>query len=290
MTVPPDISVIIPVRNGAATLADQLEALVAAEKPTGGFEVIVADNGSTDDTSAIAASYAGALPIAIIDAGAVAGINYARNKGVQASRGPHILLCDSDDVVDSQWLVQMRSGFTHGADLVAGRLDYLQLNPRAVWQWRGSAGASVSTMLDFLPFGHGACLGFTRSIFDKIGGFDEAFRGGGDDVDFCWRAQLAGARLQDVPAAVVHYRLRQSLGALAKQEADYGAAEAWLYRKFRKQGLRRRRPVQFGRDLWWLLSRLPFAWPGDRRGAWIRRASRLHGRLRGAVQARTWWW
>lgn len=286
----PEISVVIPVRNGATTLAEQLEALAEAAKPTGGFEVIVADNGSTDATASIAASYSSVLPIKIIDARTIPGINFARNRGVEASNGTCVLLCDSDDVVDSRWLIQMQSGFGQGADLVAGRIDYERLNSRSVFEWRGASGSSVANILDFLPFGHGACLGFTRKIFDAIGGFDESFRGGGDDVDFCWRAQLMGAKLLEVPDAIVHYRLRPSLRALAKQEMSYGAAEPQLFVKFAERGLRRRRPKAFAQELWWLATRLPIAWPRARRGAWIRRAARQYGRFKGAARTRTWWW
>lgn len=285
----PDISVVIPVRNGAATLAEQLAALAAAGKLVDGFEVIVADNGSTDSTIDVARSFTDRLPLRIITV-TRPGANAARNAAVKASTGRFLAFCDADDVVNTHWMARMREALGAGSDLVVGYLDYRDLNGPDTLKWRGARGAGPSVHLGFLPAGHLCNLAVTRSLFDELNGFDESFVGGGDDVDFCWRAQLAGARFQYLPDAVVNYRFRPSLRAMARQEAGYGAAEAQLYRKFASHGVRRRSVKALGEDAWWLVSRLPFTLREDRRGAWIRRASRQCGRFRGAVRTRTWWW
>lgn len=284
------LSVVMPVRNGASTLAAQLEALASTTRPTRPFEVVIADNGSTDATVAVALSFADRLPIRVVDADRGPGINVARNEGVRAASGDWILLCDADDEVDEGWLTGMERCFAAGEALVLGSIDYRRLNPPEVRAWRGADSAGAYLVLDFLIAGHGANLGFTRDLYDAIGGFDESFAGGGDDTDFCWRAQLAGFDVHEHNDVVVHYRLRPGLGALWRQSVNYGASEALLYRKFRSEGLRRRPPKALGRDIWWLLTRLPFAWPVGRRGAWLRRCATLWGRLRGGVQTRTWWW
>lgn len=282
------LSVVLPVRNAARTLAAQLEALVGAERPPVDLEVIVADNGSSDDTVALAHSFVDRLPVTVIDASDVPGANHARNRGIAAARHDRILLCDGDDCVDSHWLIEMAKAFDAGNVLIAGPIDYTELNPAHVRAWRGSRMAGVTSVLGFLPSGHGANLGFTRSVFDQVGGFDEKFVGG-DDTDFCWRAQLAGFELHAVPNALVHYRLRPSLTGLIRQEIDYGVAEAQLYRKFASNGVRRRHPIAFVREAWWLLTRLPFAWSASRRGAWVRRWARQVGRIRGSIINRVWW-
>lgn len=289
MIMQPDLSVIIPVRNGAATLAEQLEALAKAEKPTGGFEVIVADNGSADGTVSVAQTFTDRVPLRIITV-TRPGANAARNAAVEASTGRYLLFCDADDVVDVHWMARMREALVAGHDLVVGYLDYRELNDPNALKWRGARGAGTSVHLGFLPAGHLSNLAVKRSLFDRLGGFDESFVGGADDVDFCWRAQLAGASFLYLPDAVVNYRFRPSLRAMACQELGYGAAEAQLYRKFASCGVRRRPLTALGRDFWWLLSRLPFTVREDRRGAWIRRAARQCGRFKGAVRTGTWWW
>lgn len=284
------ISVVIPVRNSAATLLEQLEALSAVARPAGGFEVVVADNGSTDTTADIARGFQGILPLRVVDAGDRPGSNYARNCGVRAAKYDYILLCDGDDQVDPHWLSAMSDAFDAGHQLVAGPIDYVRLNPPDVRSWRGADRASTATALGFLPFGHGANLGFTRSIYDQVHGFDEDFEFGGPDIEFCWRAQLSGATLHTQSEAIVHYRLRPSLNALFRQSRAYGAAEAHLFRKFAEHGLTHRPLSMPLRDIWWIVSRMPFAVGPARRGAWLRRLGQQMGRFEGAARYRVWWW
>lgn len=286
----PGLSVVIPVLNGEATLGAQLDALATAHPPDCGFEVVVADNGSQDATVRIARDYADRLPVRIVDAADAPGSNHARNCGIRAASTDRILLCDSDDRVDHHWLVEMAKAFDQGHQLVVGPIDYRELNPAHVLAWRGAQRASAMTILGFLPAGHGANMALTRELFDALDGFDEAFEFGGPDIEFCWRAQLAGFALHTAPDAVVHYRLRPSLTALFRQSRAYGAAEAHLYRAFAAQGLHRRPATAPLRDLWWLLTRLPFVRPVGRRGAWLRRLGQQIGRVEGSLRYRVVWW
>jgi len=283
------ISVVIPVRDGAKTLGEQLEALANLADPRE-FEVLVADNGSTDGTVAIADSFGGRLPLRVVDASAAPGSNYARNCGIREASFDRILLCDSDDRVDPRWLAAMRDAFDAGHELVVGPIDYVLLNPPEVRAWRGAQRAFADEVLGFLPTGHGANMGFTRSVYQRLDGFDDEFEFGGPDIEFCWRAQLAGVELHPVPEAVVHYRLRPSLGTLFRQSRAYGAAQAHLYRKFGSRGMRRRPITAPVGELWWLVTRLPFAWPLGRRGAWLRKLATQLGRVEGAVRYRVMWW
>jgi glycosyltransferase involved in cell wall biosynthesis len=284
------MSVVIPVRNGASTLGRQMAALARAQEPRHTWEVVVADNGSTDGTAAVAGGFGDRLPLRIVHAGRVPGNNVARNRGVAAARGHRVLLCDADDEVDPLWLVAMEAAFDAGHHLVAGPIDYRRLNPPEVRAWRGAPRASVGTALGFLPSGHGANMGFTRDVFDRVGGFDEEYVVGGTDTEFFWRAQLCGYRLHVVDDAIVHYRLRPSLRTLWRQARLYGAAEAHLYRSFAAAGVPRRSAVAPIREFWWLITRLPFARTRGRWGAWLRRLGAQVGRLEGAARYRVPWW
>ena len=286
----PGLSVVIPAKDAAATLGDQLSALAASTLPAGPFEVIVADNGSSDNTVDIARGYASRLPVVVVDATKAPGANFARRVGVEHARYDRLLVCDSDDRVASDWVLEMSRAFDEGHQLVAGPIDYLELNAPHVRAWRGADSNSPAPLLAFLPAGHGANLGFTRSVYDTVGGFDADYLFGGDDVEFCWRAQLAGFPLHVVPEAVVHYRLRPSLRALYRQFKAYGASEAHLYRDFARRGLRRRPVNSPVSEVVWLVTRLPFAWPIERRGTWIRRLATLKGRWQGAFDYRVLWW
>lgn len=286
----PQVSIVVPVRNGAATLGEQLEALARMDEAPCDVEVVVADNGSTDATAELAQAFVGRLPLRVVGCGHASGINVARNCGVRAASGDRVLLCDADDQVDAGWLAAMHRAFEAGGEVLGGPLDYRRLNPSTVRAWRGADQAHVDVLHGFLPAAHGANLGFTRAVFDAIGGFDERFRGGGDDTDFVWRAQLAGYTLQEVPAAIVHYRLRPTLGTHARQWYAYGRSEALLHQQFAASGMTRRPATALLRDVWWLLSRLPLSVPLARRGAWLRRAAQLAGRLVGSLKHRALWW
>jgi glycosyltransferase involved in cell wall biosynthesis len=286
----PKLSVVMPVRNGAATIGAQLDALVHSTDPGITYEVVVVDNGSTDDTLHVVDRYRDRLPLRVVDASRTPGINVARNEGCRSVRGDWVLFCDADDEVDAGWMAAMAAAFAAGHEVVGGRIDYRGLNDATAIAWRGADGIGVVDMLGFLPSAHGANFGVSRRAFEAVDGFDEAFVHGGDDVDFFWRVQLAGFELHEVPDSVVHYRLRPSLRAHWRQCANYGRAEVLLARRFRDRGLRRRPVRAVGGDVWWLVTRLPFSWPLGRRGAYVRKLATQCGRLAGAVRWRTLWW
>jgi GT2 family glycosyltransferase len=88
-----------------------------------------------------------------------------------------------------------------------------------------------------LPFGACATLGMRRSLHERIGGFDEAMFPAGEDMDYCWRAQYAGADLRFVADAVTHYRFRHNVRDLYRQGLNYGIGNVLVYRKHRPLGL-----------------------------------------------------
>jgi GT2 family glycosyltransferase len=110
---------------------------------------------------------------------------------------------------------------------------------------------------------------------------------GGEDVDFSWRAQLAGYRLRFVPDAVVRTRYRTGLRGLASQFYLRGKAAPHLFRQFRAAGVRRSTPGEVLKDWSWLLTRLPAVVSSrERRGRWVRRAAYSFGRICGSIEQR----
>lgn len=102
--MPVDVSVVIPALNEADGIARQLRAL-DAQVFDSSWEVVVADNGSTDDTRSVVESFQSKhFLLRWIDASGRRGINHARNEGVAKSVGNRILLCDGDDEVEPGWL------------------------------------------------------------------------------------------------------------------------------------------------------------------------------------------
>ena len=288
-TVPPGepvVSVVMPAHNAAGTLERQLAAL-AAQTFASPWELLVVDNASTDRTPVIAAHWARILPLRVITATERLGAAYARNVGTALANAPLVAYCDADDEVDRYWLEEIVAALA-SADLVGGALEHHAVNDRRSLVWRGTDGAAAPPIpLGFLPAAISANMGTRRSTWQAIGGWDEAFTHGGDDVDFSWRAQLAGHRLAFAPDAVVRYRHRDTVRGAMRQAGDYARAEVRLYRCFRAVGAPRAPLRAATRDYAYLVSRLPYLIASRRRrGLWLVVASATVARVKGSVAHR----
>jgi glycosyltransferase involved in cell wall biosynthesis len=231
----PEVSVIIPARNVEAFLGEELAALAAQEFDRS-WEVVVVDNASTDGTAQLAQSWSDALPGLRVVPCAGLGVNRARNVGVRAARASKLLFCDADDIVGPGWLRAMCDALDT-TDVVGGSLLTAELNVGMPGLERiGGTKTRLLKTLDHLPYVAGGNMGFRRTVFDAVDGFDEAFSGGGDEVDFCWRAQYAGFSIAFVPGAVLHYRLRHELRAFARRCYSQRFATARLYAKHLELG------------------------------------------------------
>lgn len=254
----PEVSVVIPALDAARTLPLQLEAL-ARQRTGRRYEVLVADNGSSDGTADVVREFAGRVPgLRLVDASRRKGSNVARNCGTAEARSELVLLCDADDEVADDWLEALARGL-ETAGGVGGRLERTKLNADYIAAWGVPWGQpGITTQLDFLPRPLGANAGFRRSVWEELGGFDEEYVRGGTETEFFWRLQLAGHALVDVPDAVVHYRLRPSFRKSVRQMYVWGRQHAMLYRDFRSSGMRWV-PRETAWALVWLLRLLPRA-------------------------------
>ena len=229
------ISVIIPVRNMANTLGEQLHAL-SIQTYGGDWELIVADNGSTDGTTTICREWADRIPtMRLVDASQRRGSSVARNCGAAAARGSVFAFCDADDVVHPEWLEHCAAA-AHQHDHIAGALDPFSLNPFAVPKWEAGALSAPPLAMSFKPFAIGANMVVSRRAFMQVGGFCESLQVS-QDVDFSWRVQLAGYPLHFEPGAVVAKRYRRNLRQACRQSMEWGIADVELYRQFRQFGL-----------------------------------------------------
>ena len=228
------------VRNGAATLAGQLRAL-AAQDHDAPWELVLVDNGSTDGSAAILQRWADSVPqVRIVDE-PVRGLNRSRNAGVAASRSGTILCCDADDEVTPGWLEAMTTALRR-FDVVGAALDPTRINgatPRVDSLQR----TELPTVFG-RPYSMGAALGFRRTTFDTVGGFDESFDFGSDDADFCLRAQYEGLSIAFEPRAVVDYRTRSRAADVMRQRFGYGRGHERLVAKHAELGRIVSRPLQ----------------------------------------------
>ncbi|PPS44725.1 glycosyltransferase family 2 protein [Chroococcidiopsis sp. TS-821] len=225
------LSVIIPCFNAADTIAVQLEALShqSWHEP---WEIIVSNNGSTDNTVAIVKEYTKQIAnLRLIHALARKGPSYARNMGILAATGDAFAFCDADDEVAPGWVAAMGEALTR-YELVAGVLDYTKLNTAAQRRnHQRPSGLIYPKHPPYLPFAGSCNLGFKRSLYDAIGGFDESFLYV-EDAEYCWKAQLAGAKIHLEPSALVYYRFRNSLRSNYRQALKWSKAYLLLRQKY----------------------------------------------------------
>jgi GT2 family glycosyltransferase len=282
----------MPVYNGADTLEEQLTAL-CRQQYAGCWELVIADNGSHDGSRQIAASWAERLRnVRVIDASEMRGAAAADNIGARAARGSALVFCDQDDAVQPGWLAAMAEALSR-YDLVAGRNDFATLNAAKPFVPHDPAGQysrrrsrkGASDFYGFLPWGLSCNLGVSRRAFEAVGGFDEAMKGG-DDLDLCWRIQLAGYPMHFAADAVVAKRQRSTVRDIWDQHFNYGVYDVALFRKFQPHGMPRRLGRALRRYAWLVVHVMDIAQPAKRH-SWTRVAAAQTGRAVGSLRQRT---
>ena len=231
------LSVIIACLNGADTIATQLDAL-AQQQWSEPWELIIADNGSTDNTLAIVGRYQERIPhLHVVDASARRGQPYALNVGARTAKANALVFVDADDEVAPGWVAAIGDALAK-YEFVASRFDVKKLNSGWVLESRGQPQSDgLQTYYPpFLPFAGSSGLGVRRARHEAVGGFDESmpvvF-----DTDYCFRIQLTGAPLHFIPEAILHIRHRDSLSGIYRQARRWAEYNVLLYKKYRPLGM-----------------------------------------------------
>lgn len=254
----PEVSVVIPYFKAAEWLPVQLNALAGQVDPPA-FEVIIADNEGSTQLPEVSEPFYERLDLRIVDATARRGAAFARNCGVAAARGRFVAFCDADDIVGPAWLAALTESLRNDDLLATGPLRLDRVNSEAVW--RTTMGATshqdVSrpvlqqpfTYLGYLPFAYSCNIGMRRSTFLDLGGFDESFTRGDEDVDLSWRAAEHGVRTQKVPEAIIDYRQRSTATEVWRQRHNYQRSQVEMWMRSRRLN----RPVS-GMSVRWTLT------------------------------------
>ncbi len=225
----PLVSVVVASFNGARTLKICLESLGRLNYPA--YEVILVDDGSTDDTATIAAHYP---QVRYVKHPANLGLSVARNTGISEAKGEIIAFTDSDCRADEDWLYYLVGDLLRGEFAGIGGPNLLPPDDSCIAAAvMASPGGPAHVLLTDRLAEHvpGCNMAFYKWVLDEIGGFDPVFRRAGDDVDICWRVQQSGYRVGFSPSGFVwHYR-RSTMRDYLRQQSGYGDAEALLIRK-----------------------------------------------------------
>jgi glycosyltransferase involved in cell wall biosynthesis len=214
------VTVAICTWNRANLLDQTLTQLRALRIPDGvDWEIIVVNNRCTDDTDAVVARHAGALPVVLCREWRQ-GQSYARNHAVARARGDFILWTDDDVLVDPDWMAEILRLFqTEPADIVFGKVTpWWESGPPG---WFSPAFHGLFALLDYGPdtryvtdpleVMYGVNMAFRRDAQLKLEGFCEDLGvkkkqgGGGEDIEIFRRALRAGMRVLYTPKALIQH-------------------------------------------------------------------------------------
>ena len=248
----PPVAVVLPTYNGAAYVRAQLDALLGQRCDTE-WHLIVVDAGSSDSTvDVISSTPLGTVASRVIRLAGAPGVNAGLNAGIAATTSPLILIAEQDDVVGVGWMQAIVEAL-RSQWLVGSVMELAQLNPDHVVGSRRGFPEDVGFKV---PRANATGMGLRRELWDLLHGFDESYRYGGNDLEFCFRAHQANHAMH-VSGAVVHYRVRTDVAAAFAQGRAYGVSTVRLFREFGPAYVERRRlrrvVKEVARLAWWSL-------------------------------------
>ena len=223
-------TVIIPNINGKGWLKDSIESVYAQTEQD--FELIVVDNGSTDESLAQARSYCSRPNFTLIENGRNTGFSHAVNQGIALAKSEYVVLFNNDAFAEPQWLAELIRAADSDPRIFAVQSLMIRHFEREL---ADDAGDYVTWMGFACKTGDGrlasrytrqrrifsACGGaalYRKRILDEIGVFDENFFAYFEDVDLSWRANNAGYKNILCPTARCYHICGASTGAVRYNE------------------------------------------------------------------------
>jgi O-antigen biosynthesis protein len=241
----PFVTVAVPTRDRDEILRQMIESLLALEYPR--YEILIVDNAPRTDAAArVVASFARKkIPIRYVRED-LAGISYAKNRGLAEASGEIIAFTDDDVNVDPHWLSTLVLGFQAGSNVacVTGMIFPMEIETWAqglIEQFGGFSKGFERRLFDMAEnrphqvlypyaagiFGSGANMAFRTAILRQLGGFDPALGAGapatgGEDLAICFDTVMAGYQIAYEPSAIVRHAHRREYDALRRQVHGYG--------------------------------------------------------------------
>jgi len=230
MTDAPALSLVIPHHRGSGPLLACLDALRVAAPADADW--ILVDDGSRDDS--VARARAAHPHLRVVTQPRRTGFAAAANAGARAARGSLLLFLNDDTVPQPGFSEALRARLRAEPRAVAVQPKLLQARDPGRFDHAGAAGGGLDLLgypfargrvFDEIERDHGqydaalpvfwasgAALLVERAAFESAGGFDESFFAHMEEIDLCWRLQLAGGEVWCEPAAVVHHVGGATLG------------------------------------------------------------------------------
>lgn len=228
---PPFVSVVVPVRNGAGTIGDTIQALLAGDYPADRRELLIVDNDSEDATPQAIRAHPGARYLYEPRR----GVSNARNRGIQESRGEILAFLDGDCIPEPGWLTALAAPFSDPeVGCVAGELRHIEPRTAAERQavrilgnWQRFAVSSNP------PYIVTANAAIRRAVLDRIGHFDPNLPRA-QDVELGLRIHdRSNLRVVYSPEAVARHRHRSTQLGFFRQQLGWSYGAGLVGAKYR---------------------------------------------------------
>ena len=215
-------AVIILNWNGAQMLRTYLPSVIAHTK---GAEIIVADNGSTDDSLEVLRKEFPSVKTIVLDTNY--GFAEGYNKAIEQVESEYVVLLNSDVEVTEGWLSPLLDYMTAHPEVAAVQPKIRAWRERDRFEHAGAAGGYLSWLgypycrgrrfgrveLDHgqydtiaeIDWTTGACMCVRTSVYKECGGLDAAFFAHQEEIDLCWRMRNKGWKLACIPQSVVYH-------------------------------------------------------------------------------------
>jgi hypothetical protein len=218
----PTCSIVIPCHNHGEYLGEAIESALAQTHPC---EVIVVDDGSTDDSAEVAGRY----DVTLIRQ-KNKGLPAARNAGIRKATTTHILPLDADDKLHPECVERM---------LAASRSAIVRSPARLFGDtnrtWMPGGGTSLA---DFLQQNRAsACSLFPKAAWEAVGGYDEKMRHGYEDWDMWVRMVASGVQVATIADALWYYR-KHGDSMVTAARAKHDELIAGMHAKWERMGIR----------------------------------------------------
>jgi glycosyltransferase involved in cell wall biosynthesis len=238
-----DFSFIICTRNRATQLSRTLESVSRAVKacPEHRFELVLADNGSTDTTAEVFDNWARSAEFEARRLFiATPGLALSRNVSINAAAGDIIVFTDDDCVLSETYCRELVEHFTSNVEnrILGGRVELGDDNDIPFTIKRSLEGERLGEITHPGNILLGCNMVFTKKVLDDLGPFDERFGAGaryrsGEETDMVYRARRHGIVVEYVPDMVVyHFHGRRTRTAVEQLNYGYHYRSGALYAKY----------------------------------------------------------
>ena len=249
------VSFVIPLLNNLALTRACVESLQATLPRGLAHEIILVDDGSTDGTRAWLQGLSSsnglatlAPPFRVVLNERNLGYAVANNRAVALARGKYLALLNNDLVLLPRWLDRVlsahrslgaRAGLVGNVqrDFRTGAVDHTGIIINRAGKPEHdrtppSRLARIFRPVRRVPAVTGACVLLERALWEKLGGFDEAYVNGGEDIDLCFRARAAGLVNAVALCSVVRHHISSSIGRKLHDERNSHLLARRWHREF----------------------------------------------------------